>query len=257
LSNRIQLYADDLLQILGPTDEKTYPIAAITTVTSCTGRLYEDTKDATANTREGVLNVDAAAAAATLTLIATARFLAGDTVEVDLDDGTLHQTTIASVTDATVLVLTAGLASAAKKGRGIRRRFHPIGATTLEVSGGLGSQYELGDAIEVRQDDGTLHETTVSNRHADYLVLGDAITVAVSCGQRIARKLGADITMTIFNSAGALPHTDDWGYQGTIADTHAGLKAGMKVRAEITLVDDDGGATVLLETVRGVVVGAG
>lgn len=257
MSNRIQLYADDLLQLLGPTDEKSYPIAAVTSVTSCTGRLYDDTKDAMAGAREGALNIDGAAAATSLTLISTARFLAADTVEVDLDDGTLHQTTIASVTSSTVLVLTDGLPSAAKKGRRIRRRFHPIGATTLEVAGGQGEHYELGDAIEVRQDDGTRHETTVTNRHGDYLVIADAITVAVSCGNRIARKLGADISMTIFNSAGALPHTDDWGYQGTIADTHAGLQTGMKVRAEITLVDDDGGATVLLETVRGVVVGAG
>jgi hypothetical protein len=256
LSNRIHLYADDLLQFLGPTDELTYPPVAITTVASCTGRLYEDEKDTNVIARTESLNADALAAAVDIVVLSSERFDVADTVEVDLDDGTVHQTTIAAIdVDGITIELTDALPSASSKGNVIRRRVHPIGATKIEVVDGL--QYELGDAVEIRQDDGTRHATTIANRHRTYIEVDDAITVAVTNGRRVARKLGADIAMTIFNSAGAAANTDDWGYQGIIANDHAGLRAGMRVRAEMELVDDDVNDTVALETIRAVVVGAG
>jgi len=253
--DRIQLYADDLLQALGPTDEASTPAAAITTITSCTGRLYDDSKDTKAANRFEVLTADAAAAATTIEVATSARFVAGDTVETELDDGTLHSDIVASVT-ATTIELTTGLATAASAGRKINRRFHPIGATTIEVRSGL--RYQLGDAVELRQDDGSRHETTITNRAATFIIIGDALTVAMTAGRRVARKLGADIAMTIFNGAGAAANTKDWGYQGEIAVAHAGLEDGMTVRAEITLVDDDGGATVMLsQSHRSIVAGDG
>jgi len=49
----------------------------------------------------------------TMVVDSTAGMVAGDIIGVYQDDGTIHWTTISSVTDAATLVLTTGLASAA------------------------------------------------------------------------------------------------------------------------------------------------
>jgi hypothetical protein len=66
---------------------------------------------------------------------ATASMTAGDIIGIDLDDGTTDWTTIASITDADTLVISAGLSSAAAIDKDIYTyRFAPFGHLHLEGS---------------------------------------------------------------------------------------------------------------------------
>ena len=249
MSDSIEFRATNLLEWRGITNETTD--APISAPTSVTGKLYDDRKDVFVQDRVDRLSIAAAAAATALTLDSTARFANSDAVQIELDDGTLFSTTISTVDTATTLTLAAGITTAAAAGRPIRRLVHPIGATVIEVSNGL--LFELSDTVEVRQDDGTFFASTVSQRHHDYVTLAAGITVAVSTGARLAHKLGGDISMTLYGT----PVADDesWGFRGTIAATHAGLKVGQRVRGETELIDT--GGQVYREEVRLIVVGDG
>ena len=62
---------------------------------------------------ETTIRVAGATSATTLEVVSTTGMLAGDYIAVELDSGSMHFTTIASITDSDTLVLTTGLASAA------------------------------------------------------------------------------------------------------------------------------------------------
>jgi hypothetical protein len=254
--NTIRIGQDDLWRVKGPTDESAVPAAALTTLTSATGRLYDSKKDSHAAVWTGRLNADAAASATQITLVSRARLTTNDIVELELDDGTLHESAITSLDADEKITLTTALpsTSGAAKGRVLRRPIHAIGATFIEIDVDA-RQYDLNDDIEITTDDGTLHLANVDNRTRHYIELDTALLVAVSSGRRIARKIGGDITLTVYNSAGAAANTDDWGWQGIVTDTHSSdLKAGMHIRGEATLVDDDGGASRLIDEIRATVV---
>jgi len=126
---------------------------------------------------------------------------------------------------------------------------------------------ELGDQLEILQDDGTLLVTTltqfqkisgledtdngtataVPNQPIFYaLTIADDLTAACSAGCRIRVKLGVDLTLTSFGdfpTANPIMGDPDWGFRAILPDTHLDLKIGQDVRIEIT---HDGGAGLKL-----------
>jgi hypothetical protein len=247
VSHKLQQFGDDLIELLGPMDNSDGTV--VSAITTCTATLYDDRKDTRIDQRVDRVAAEALAAAAQIQLDSTARFTTSDTVEIELDDGTIHQSAVTSIDSATLMTLTSALPSVVSVGREIRRRVHPSSATVIEVVDG--SIFELGDAVEVTLDDGTLQETTVTQRHEQWITLAAGLSGAASAGRRIAAKLGADITMTLFGTPAVNDET--WGYRGTKADDHAGLVEGQKVRVEIELVDD--AAVVFTTEFRAIVIG--
>jgi len=235
---KLYLNSDNLIEFNGATDVAAIPQVPITGAT-VTASLYDDAADAWIMAEEFVLSEDEAAAQVTLSVFGVPKVTVaiGDVVRIAQDDGTHHQTTIAAGSTTTTLVLAAGLASAASKGKPVKLLSKALGVDTLRLDRVI--PFELGEQVSVDQDDGTKHITTVSDRDlsTNEIVLADVTTALVSVGNLVAQKIGADVTMTQYGTPAANDNT--WGYRGTIADTHAGLKLGQRVRAVINF---NGGA---------------
>jgi len=263
--------SDTLIRLPGPTDETAQtPITGATV----TARLYDSTEDS--RIADLVTHVRGnEAAAQTIISIPKIRPLpwrAGDTVRVELDDGSAHETTISGAPDTSPadedrITLAVALPSAAEDGSEIRLRTKASGATILPVVR-ADSLYSMGDQVELRQDDGTRLITTITQIQvptvqegspladvADHpqlpaiVTLAGATAVAISPRALFLRKIGADISMAQYGTAVA--NDDSWGYQGTVQQTHADLELGMQIRVEI---DFAGGGIESLPTFDALVV---
>lgn len=73
----------------------------------------DDFSDSVVTTTTGA---DEAAAQTTITVTSSTGMTASDWIGIELDDGTLHETTISSVDDSTTITIASGLASAASSG---------------------------------------------------------------------------------------------------------------------------------------------
>ncbi len=147
--------SDNLIELQGPTDVT--DDSGITGAT-VTAKLYDAEEDTQIAILVGELSADEDASQTVLSVKDTTGFINGDTVEVQLDDGDVHTTTINGAPTATEITLTAGIPSAASQHNEIRRTKHVTGSTSFTVDNG--EIYEIGDAVEIEQEDGTLHSTT-------------------------------------------------------------------------------------------------
>lgn len=112
--------------------------------------------------------------------------------------------------------------------------------TVLSVSAtrGNGHGFQVGDALYIELDDGTYDTSDiVSIQHADKTItITTGLTSAAAAGAHIAVLLGASITLSEYGTP-VVPYVPnaDWGWRGTIADTHGDLEVGMAVRIQIEL----------------------
>ena len=129
----------------------------------------------------------------------------------------------------------------------------PVNNTLVAVSSV--ESYVDGEPLELRLDNGDLHETTIVSRDSDTDVI--TISAAVPAGRTAdigtfaKRKLGVDIDMTLYGAT-PVPSVDTWGYSGPVADTHEGLHLGKKVQCEVTI--DDGAGRKRVVTFDAVVI---
>ena len=98
--------------------------------------------------------------------------------------------------------------------------------------------FDEGDSVEVTQDNGTLHSSTISSIDAvaGTITLASGLTVAAGSGNRVRVIFGAQITMDEYGTANI--NTRDWGYQGLFANDHVAnddprAKDGLEIDIEI------------------------
>jgi len=117
-----------------------------------------------------------------------------------------------------------------------------IGQTELSVSD-VGV-FDVGDSVEVTQNNGVILSSTVSavDSTAGTITIADSLAVAADLGSRVRVIFGASVSMTEYGTANL--NTRDWGYRGLFAlsnpahsDTRA--KDGLEINIEISV---DGGS---------------
>jgi hypothetical protein len=115
-----------------------------------------------------------------------------------------------------------------------------IGQTELNISN-VGV-FNVGDSVEITQNDGTLLATSVNSVDAvnGTVTFADALTVAADVGNRVRVIFGASIAMTEFGTADL--NTRNWGYVGVMESTHAAhsdprTKTSMDVDIEVKITN--------------------
>lgn len=124
-----------------------------------------------------------------------------------------------------------------------------IGQTVISVSNA--GTFVIADAIELTQDDASIHASTVDSidAAAGTVTIADITTVASAIGNRFRKIFGSKVTMTEYGTADL--NKQDWGYQGLIPSTHAShadarAKDGLDVDIEIIVL---GASLVEQETI--------
>ena len=120
-------------------------------------------------------------------------------------------------------------------------------ATEITVDSGLA--FVVGDTVEIRLDDTvTLHTSTVTVVASTVVTIADAIPAGryAPRGGYILKPIGTSVSMNIYNAAGALPDTKNWGWIGFVADD-VDLWDVQNVREE---VDFSGGAGLRIFKIR-------
>lgn len=156
--------SDNPLRVKGPTSYvDASSTSAISSITSCTARLYDESKTQPMTTA-------AAATDTALEVFSTDRFAVGDTINVRLEDGTLHEADIDT------------------------------------------------DGIDASASTITIDTAIPASR-------------SVPVGYEVRVKLGADVTV---ETQYGTPAADDetWGFYGVMADTHADIEPGQDVLVE-------------------------
>jgi hypothetical protein len=279
---KLNYQSDNVITLAGPVNLNLDEAAGVSPTPTVTARLYHERKEV--RTAEFVtrLTLDEASSSTLINVPKTTptAFEAADTVVIDLDDGSVHETTIVSVSTVDagydIITLTAGIPTAAAAGSTLR--LTKKGATSLILviqSPGGPITLEKGDAIEIDLDSGSVGlsvdqvrtitavedadnvTATVALNQAAFecITLSGATSSAVSAGRRVRRKLGADVVMTAFGTfptANPVLGDTSWGFRGTIEDTHADLEVGMSVRIEV--VYNGGVALQMVKALRANVV---
>ena len=108
-------------------------------------------------------------------------------------------------------------------------------------------RFRAGEQIQIALDSGDVFETTVTSfiEKDRSMVIGGVVPSACKAGARVERKIGANVSMSVYNSANATATTEDWGWRGTILAAHAEIAFGMTCRAERRLVD--GSSNVIVQ----------
>ena len=111
-----------------------------------------------------------------------------------------------------------------------------IGQTVLSVSNA--GVFVIGDSVELIQNDGTIHTSTVSSIDTDAgtVTIADITTVAAAAGKRFRVIFGSSVDMLEYGTANL--NTRNWGYQAGLPDDHTvyddpRTKTGLDVDIEI------------------------
>ena len=255
----IDYRSDNVLELRGPVDLTTGLAVSGATVTAALYDVSKDTSVATLTTR---LAEDEIAATTAIRVQNILAFTDTDFVHVELDDGTVHETTINGVPAAGVITLAAGLPSAAAMGKELRR--YRLNTLCKHISVENAANWEIGDVFVSPTDtSGTVSTAVVDQvlKLDNVLVIDTAVSAATLTGKEVKARLLAStpiscVSFGIFPTVVNLTVVGDpaWGYRGPLPSTdfdgydpgvNIGLKLGDRVRTEFTLVK---GADVLDRT---------
>ncbi len=122
-----------------------------------------------------------------------------------------------------------------------------LGVSLLTVGSSSGL-FSVGQRLELLQDNGSFHNTTVATVDATAGTIGidDVTTVAAAVGQRVRRTFtSGDVSMALF---GVPRHQHKgWGYRGVLADTGPHQIMDQDVDCEMIL---DAGAGIKIKKVE-------
>jgi hypothetical protein len=193
------------------------------------------------------LTADEPADETVLALDDVTAFTDSDNVEVELDTGLKHATTLNGAPSVTTypagtVTLLVGLDTAASQYKKIRRVTCRTNARYFSVNSVDG--WEIGDTLEAVRDNKSTQSFTVEQvltSPCNILVIDADLTYPMSSGSEIKNQVGADITG--FADFGTFPSSDPtigdktWGFRSTINHDHVGLWPGMLVRGEMIATD--------------------
>lgn len=111
--------------------------------------------------------------------------------------------------------------------------------------------FAIGDVVEATETDGSILVGTLTavDASAGTITSDTALAVGAAAGARVRVRLGTQISMTEYGTAAL--GTRDWGFQGTLPDTHPGLDIDKEIDIEIEF--DGGAGLALLKRVCAVV----
>lgn len=128
-----------------------------------------------------------------------------------------------------------------------------IGQTILSVVNP--GAFAVGDLVELTQDDDTIHSSTISTGGIDVdagtVTIDDATTVAAAADKRFRVVFGTQITMTEFGAA--VFGKRDYGFRGTLPDTHPVQILDQEFDLEIRFVGAVGGGLDVLSVLCGII----
>jgi len=263
---------DTAIDYPGPVDEFT-PTTALDAASGATSlfRLFDNDKTCQVIAPETRLRsaMVAAATVAEIPIMLPRWHEDGDTIELDLDDGTVHVTTVSTydATDASfdTITLAAGIPASrsAAEGAQIRLTTKAIGGQVFAITS---QRYQsdiplkIDDTIEMETDTvGTFDAKVVDEMQRlsateavgttavdaaidqplyDLLILTVGSTTAISAGRMVRRKYGADVSMSEYGTVVA--GGEDWGWKGVIPDT-LDVKVGVDLLVEIRFTGSGGG----------------
>ena len=244
--------ATSLCEFTGPVDKREpTPVAfqRIDAGTTGTCRLHNTANDALTVDLVARIASNAAASATTLTVDDNdgLGFADGDKVEVELDSGLKHATTVTTGGSTSTVVLTAGIATAASANKYIRRvRMGTVGGYIAVDN--LGA-WKIDDELILIMDSYVRWKATVdqviAGLRCKLIRIDTAPSSDVGSGQEVKIQVGADIGMLDFGtfpSSSPVVGDPEWGYRALIAEDHGGLSPGMHVRAEMEA--DDGAGVI-------------
>ena len=187
---------------------------------------------------------------------------AGDTLEIENDDGTFTRHSIAGggvaagtdtstpATNFDTLTMSTGPPVACAIGAVIRLVTKASGAKRFPVVP-KNLRFAPADSAEFQTDTlGTLDVLTIDKSFKDAVATEDGFaaknqddrislitttvgtTAAVTVGRRVRKKIGADIAMTEYGAAATWTDENGGGFAGTITDTFAGIETGDLIRVE-------------------------
>lgn len=263
---------DTAIDYPGPVDEFD-PDTALDSASGATSlfRLFDNDKTCFVIAPETRLRTAmvAAATAAQIPIMLPRFHEDGDTIELDLDDDTVHVTTVASY-DATddsfdEITLTAGIPAGRSVAEGgkIRLTTKAVGGKVFAI---FSQRYqsdiplEIGDTLEMETDTVATFDSKVVDEMQrlsateivddlpvdaaidqplyDLLILTVGSTTAISAGRQIRRKYASDVTMSEYGTVVA--GGEDWGWKGVIPDT-LDVKVGVNLLVEIRFTGSGGG----------------
>lgn len=254
--NTIFYLADNLIQLNGPVDSSSG--AAVTDSGTVKARLYDENKE----TRTEALVTRAVSSGVSSSDFVLAPLFSpeptgnGDVARAYLDDGSVKEGAIIKNVDTGYqkLIFGSTLGAGVSAGNRVEIRTTATSATLIVIP--RNTSLQIGDTIDFSATPSTHQRTitqiqrlvatedaenvlaTPSANHAEYdvVTLDSATASALPAGSPIRVYLGADITLTSFGTfptSSPVAGDTSWGYRGTIADDHVGLKPGQKVRVEI------------------------
>lgn len=279
---KIRYQSDNTIALSGPVNADLDAAVALSPPPTVTASLYHERKEVRTVEFVTRLTLDEPSTVTVIALPKTtpAVFEAADTLAIDQDNGTVHETTIVSVNVGNAgfdeVTITAGLTAAASAGSTVRLTKKGGTSVILVIqSPGGPIALEKGDTVVVDRDIGAATfavnqvrtitsvedaanvTATVARNQATFecIELSAALSGAVSSGRSVRRKLGTDITMASFGTfptSNPLLGDSSWGFRGLITDAHVGLEIGMTVRIEVIF---NGGADLqMVKSLRANVV---
>lgn len=235
--------SDNLIELRGPVNIAQG--AAVDESSTVNAKLYDTAYDAKIDTFETTLTEDAEIGAGSVFVEDDVPFAVGDSLHIDLDDGSVHRGVILTLLGSKELDFAGTLAFAASEGNRVTRA--RLDSTSVYLTLDNFGVW-LDDRLEVTTTDGTLSEHQVLDVLADrgYLKIdvSPPLSADVEVGAIVKRRLGVgptnDISMAAF---GTFPTSNPvvgdptWGFRGVIPHDYPDFQLGMRVRGEITLVD--------------------
>lgn len=94
--------------------------------------------------------------------------------------------------------------------------------------------FEVGDVVEATESNGTILVGTLTavDAAAGTITSDTPLAVGANAGARVRVRLGGEVTMTEYGTANL--NSKDWGYQGSLLSTHAGLEIDTEIDVEIS-----------------------
>ena len=115
--------------------------------------------------------------------------------------------------------------------------------------------FAVGDLVELTQDDDTIHSSTVATGGIDVaagtVTIDDATTDAAATGNRFRVVFGTQVTMTEFGTA--VFGKRDYGFRGTLSDTHPVQVLDQEFDIEIRFIGAVAGGLDVLSVLCGII----
>jgi hypothetical protein len=236
------LGASNVLEMRGAVDIRPDPWVPFETVlqgTIATGRLFNAENDTKTKDIEVLSDANTASGTDVISLASSIGLSVGDFVELGLDDGLTHPSTLSAVgpTSVTLADVTPSVSSSGKTLRRVK-----MGATSKHFEVVALGSIRIGNSLSVALDDGSRKSFVVDqviaygSRSIIRTTAGPVLST-ISSGRRVGNQIGPDIVMADFGTPVLNPGDKAFGFRADIGTDHGEFEAGMRLRGEVVALE--------------------